>query len=104
MLIWPHSLAAVLVTSAGLGFALASIYPTTMSLSGQYFVSAGPQSMMVVLVGDYVIALVVLRLLARRRRVWQKKSRWLKAKSPTNFRRRNDLETLEQLASLLPDG
>ena len=96
MLIWPHSLAAVLVTSAGLGFALASIYPTTMSLSGQlmtlsgkvtglfaigstagamivpwvigqYFVSAGPQSMTVVLVVDCLVALVVLGLLARRR-------------------------------------
>jgi FHS family Na+ dependent glucose MFS transporter 1 len=96
MLFWPHSLAAVLVTSAGLGFALASIYPTTMSLSGQlmtlsgkvtglfaigstagamivpwvigqFFVSAGPQSMTVVLVVDSVVALVVLGLLARRR-------------------------------------
>jgi FHS family Na+ dependent glucose MFS transporter 1 len=96
MLFWPHSLAAVLITSAGLGFALASIYPTTMSLSGQlmtlsgkvtglfaigstagamivpwvigqFFVSAGPQSMTVVLVVDCVVALVVLGLLARRR-------------------------------------
>lgn len=95
MLFWPHSLAAVAITSAGLGFALASIYPTTMSLSGQlmtlsgrvtglfaigssagamlvpwvtgqYFESAGPQSMIVVLVVDMLLALVVLALLARR--------------------------------------
>jgi FHS family Na+ dependent glucose MFS transporter 1 len=96
MLIWPHSLAAVAITSAGLGFALASIYPTTMSLSGQlmtlsgkvtglfaigsstgamivpwvigqFFVSAGPQSMTVILLVDCAVALVVLALLARRR-------------------------------------
>ena len=95
MLFWPHSLAAVAITSAGLGFALASIYPTTMSLSGQlmtlsgkvtglfaigssagamivpwvtgqYFESAGPQSMTYVLVVDMLVALVVLALLARR--------------------------------------
>ncbi len=95
MLFWPRSLAAVAITSAGLGFALASIYPTTMSLSGQlmtlsgrvtglfaigssagamlvpwvtgqYFESAGPQSMTYVLVMDLLLALVVLALLARR--------------------------------------
>ena len=96
MLVWPSSLMAVIVTSAGLGFALASIYPTTMSLSGQmmtlsgkvtglfaignsagsmiipwvigqFFESAaGPQSMTVVLVVDMLIALGVLVLLARR--------------------------------------
>ena len=33
MAIWPRSPAAVIVTSAGLGFALASIYPTTMALA-----------------------------------------------------------------------
>jgi MFS transporter, FHS family, Na+ dependent glucose transporter 1 len=95
MLIWPHSLVAVAITSAGFGFALASIYPTTMSLSGQlmtlsgkvtglfaigstagamivpwvigqYFVSAGPQSLTVVLVLDCLVALGVLGLLARR--------------------------------------
>jgi fucose permease len=95
MLFWPRSLAAVAITSAGLGFALASIYPTTMSLSGQlmtlsgrvtglfaigssagamlvpwvtgqYFESSGPQSMTYVLVVDLLLALVVLALLARR--------------------------------------
>jgi len=95
MLFWPRSLSAVAITSAGLGFALASIYPTTMSLSGQlmtlsgrvtglfaigssagamlvpwvtgqYFESAGPQSMTYVLVVDLLLALVVLALLARR--------------------------------------
>jgi FHS family Na+ dependent glucose MFS transporter 1 len=95
MLIWPNSLAAVAITSAGLGFALASIYPTTMSLSGQlmtlsgrvtglfaigssagamlvplligqFFESAGPQSMTIILMVDCFLALVVLALLARR--------------------------------------
>jgi FHS family Na+ dependent glucose MFS transporter 1 len=95
MLLWPRSLAAVMVTSAGLGFALASIYPTTMSFSGelmtisgritglfsvgnsagsmiipwvigQFFESAGPQSMAVVLVLDMLLALGVLAILARR--------------------------------------
>ena len=41
MLLWPRSLAAVIVTSAGLGFALASIYPTTMAFSGQNMVLSG---------------------------------------------------------------
>ena len=96
MLIWPHSITAVLITSAGLGFALASIYPTTMSLSGQlmtlsgkvtglfaigssagamvvpwlvgqFFVISGPQAMTVILLVDCALALVVLALLARRR-------------------------------------
>ncbi len=100
MLIWPHSVAAVAITSAGLGFALASIYPTTMSFSGQlmtlsgrvtglfaigssagamlvplligqFFESAGPQSMTIILVVDCVLALVVLALLARRAAVPQ---------------------------------
>ncbi len=94
MLIWPKSLAAVMLTSAGLGFALASIYPTTMSLSGQimpisgkvtglfsignsvgsmlvpwiigqFFEQTGPQSMAVVLIVDMLLALVVLAALAR---------------------------------------
>jgi MFS family permease len=85
-----------LITSAGLGFALASIYPTTMSLSGQlmtlsgkvtgmfaigssagamlvpwlvgqFFVISGPQAMTVILLVDCALALVVLALLARRR-------------------------------------
>lgn len=94
MLIWPKSLTAVLITSAGLGFALASIYPTTMSLSGQimpisgkvtglfsignsvgsmlipwiigqFFERTGPQSMAIVLVIDMLLALAVLLALAR---------------------------------------
>ena len=96
MLFWPHSLAAVVVTCAGLGFAVASIYPTTMSMSGQlmtlsgkvtglfaigssagamvvpwvigqFFESAGPQSMTIILVINCLLALVVLAFLARRR-------------------------------------
>jgi fucose permease len=86
MLVWPRSLAAVMVTSAGLGFALASIYPTTMSLSGQlmtisgkvtglfsigqsagamlipwligqFFDTTGPQALAVVLLADMALAL-----------------------------------------------
>lgn len=97
MVIWPHSLTAIVITSAGLGFALASIYPTTMSLSGemmtisgkitglfsignsagsmlipwligQFFESAGPQSMAVILVLDMLLALGVLAVLARETR------------------------------------
>ncbi len=96
MLFWPHSIIAVLVTSAGLGFCLASIYPTTMSLSGQlmtisgrvtglfsigqsagamiipwligqFFESVGPQVLAVVLVGDMIFAVLVLALLNRYR-------------------------------------
>jgi MFS transporter, FHS family, Na+ dependent glucose transporter 1 len=92
--LWPRSPLAVLVTSAGFGFALASIYPTTMSLSGQlmtlsgrvtglfsignsagsmllpwiigqFFETAGPQSMAAVLLVDMLLALVVLAVLAR---------------------------------------
>jgi FHS family Na+ dependent glucose MFS transporter 1 len=94
MLLWPRSLTAVMVTSAGLGFALASIYPTTMSLAGQlmpisgrvtglfsignsagmmlvpwiigpFFEIAGPPSMTVILLVDLALALVVLAALAR---------------------------------------
>jgi FHS family Na+ dependent glucose MFS transporter 1 len=97
MLFWPHSIIAVLVTSAGLGFCLASIYPTTMSLSGQlmtisgritglfsigqsagamiipwiigqFFESVGPQVLTMVLVGDMVFAVLVLALLNRYRK------------------------------------
>ncbi len=97
MLLWPRSLAAVIVTSAGLGFALASIYPTTMAFSGQnmvlsgritglfsignsagamlvpwiigqFFESAGPPVMTTVLVVDMLLALAVLLVLARRTR------------------------------------
>ena len=89
LLFFPRSLAALIVTSAGLGFALASIYPTTMSLSGQlmvisgrvtglfsignslgamlipwligqFFDSAGPQSLSLVLIVDMILALGVL--------------------------------------------
>lgn len=95
MLLWPQSLAAVIVTSAGLGFALASIYPTTMAFSGQnmvlsgritglfsignsagamlvpwiigqFFESAGPPVMTTVLVVDMLLASAVLLVLARR--------------------------------------
>lgn len=93
--IWPHSMAAAIFTSAGFGFALASIYPTTMSLSGQlmtitgkvtglfsignsagsmiipwivgqFFELSGPQSMTGVLLVDMALALGVLAMLARR--------------------------------------
>lgn len=95
MLVWPRSLAAVVITSAGFGFALASIYPTTMTLSGQlmtmsgkvtglfsigqsfgamlipwligqFFESSGPQAMTVVLLVDMALALVVLAVLGSR--------------------------------------
>jgi len=95
MLLWPRSLAAVMITSAGLGFALASIYPATMSLAGelmtisgkvtglfsignsagsmlipwiigQFFEGTGPQSMAVILLIDMLFALGVLAALARR--------------------------------------
>lgn len=97
MLLWPGSLAAVIVTCAGLGFALASIYPTTMSFSGQimtlsgqvtglfsigtsllsmlipwiigqFFESIGPQSMTIVLIIDMLLALAALAILAQRTR------------------------------------
>ncbi len=95
MLLWPRSLVAVIITSAGLGFALASIYPTTMAFSGQNMVlsgkvtglfsignsagamlvpwiigqfieTAGPPVMTTVLIADMLLALVVLLVLARR--------------------------------------
>lgn len=95
MLLWPTSLTAVMITSAGLGFSLASIYPTTMSLSGEmmtlsgkvtglfaigssagqmlvpwiigwFFAFSGPRSMSVILLIDMLLALVVLVLLSRR--------------------------------------
>ena len=95
MLLWPRSLTAVMITSAGLGFSLASIYPTTMSLSGQmmtisgkvtglfaigssagsmlipwiigvFFAIIGPQSMATILLIDMLLALIVLVLLSRR--------------------------------------
>jgi FHS family glucose/mannose:H+ symporter-like MFS transporter len=93
LLFFPRSLAALIVTSAGLGFALASIYPTTMSLSGQLmvisgrvtglfsigqgigamlipwligqFFEIGPQSLPLVLIVDMILALVVLVVLDR---------------------------------------
>lgn len=92
---WPSSLVAAIITSAGLGLALASIYPTTMLLSGelmtlsgrvtglfsignsagsmiipwivgQFFERSGPQSMQGVLLADMLVALVILALLSRR--------------------------------------
>jgi len=95
ILLWPRSLLSVMITSAGLGFALASIYPTTMALSGQimtlsgkvtglfaignslgsmlvpwiigqFFESSGPQSMTFVLLIDLLLALGVLAALGRR--------------------------------------
>jgi MFS transporter, FHS family, Na+ dependent glucose transporter 1 len=98
LLAWPRSLTAVMAASAGLGFALASIYPTTMSLAGQimtisgrviglfsignsagmmllpwaigqFFERSGPNSLAVVLLIDMALALVVLAELARRIRL-----------------------------------
>lgn len=95
MILWPKSLAAVAITSAGFGFALASIYPTTMSFSGEImtisgkitglfsignsagsmlipwiigllFEHSGPESMAVVLLVDMLLALGVLVLLSRK--------------------------------------
>jgi MFS transporter, FHS family, Na+ dependent glucose transporter 1 len=97
LMAWPRSPVAVIVTSAGLGFALASIYPTTMSMAGnlmlisgrvtglfsignsvgsmivpwvvgQFFESAGPTVLTGVLVVDMLLALGVLAVLARYRR------------------------------------
>jgi MFS transporter, FHS family, Na+ dependent glucose transporter 1 len=94
MFFWPKSIIAVTITSVGLGFALASIYPTTMSLSGQimpisgritglfsignsagamlipwmigqFFETRGPQSLVAVLGIDMLLALVILLVLAR---------------------------------------
>jgi FHS family Na+ dependent glucose MFS transporter 1 len=94
-LLWPRSITAIIIAAAGLGFSLASIYPTTMSLAGQlmtvsgkvtglfsignsagsmivpwvvgqFFESAGPQSMILVLIVDVLLALGVLAMLARR--------------------------------------
>jgi MFS transporter, FHS family, Na+ dependent glucose transporter 1 len=93
MLIWPKSIVAVMITAAGLGFALASIYPTTMSMAGQmmtisgrvtglfsvgsstggmllpwivgqFFDLSGPTSMTLILVVDMLIGLAVLAVLA----------------------------------------
>lgn len=93
--LWPTSLAAVLIATAGLGFALASIYPTTMSLSGQmmtitgkvtgffslgnsagsmllpwvigqFFESIGPRVLPVFLLVDILLAFGVLAALSRR--------------------------------------
>jgi fucose permease len=41
MLVWPHSLPAVIFTSAALGLAFASIYPTAMALSGEIMALSG---------------------------------------------------------------
>jgi FHS family Na+ dependent glucose MFS transporter 1 len=41
MLFWPQSLPAVMFTTGSLGFFLASIYPTTMSMSGQLMAISG---------------------------------------------------------------
>jgi FHS family Na+ dependent glucose MFS transporter 1 len=94
LFLWPRSLPAVVIASAGLGFSLASIFPTTMSLSGrlmtlsgkitglfaignsagamlipwiagQFFESSGPRSLSVVLLIDMLVALVVLFVLSR---------------------------------------
>jgi FHS family Na+ dependent glucose MFS transporter 1 len=93
MFLWPQSLAAVIVTSAGFGFALASIYPTTMSLAGRLmpisgrvtglfsignsagmmlipwiigqFFEGAPQSMTAILLIDMAVALAVLFVLSR---------------------------------------
>jgi MFS transporter, FHS family, Na+ dependent glucose transporter 1 len=95
MLALPRSITAIAVCSAALGLALASIYPTTMALSGEImalsgkitgyfslgnsagtmlipwvigplFERFGPTSMTVVLMVDMLIALGVLWLLSRR--------------------------------------
>lgn len=95
MLIWPGSRTALIITTAGLGFFLASIYPTTMSMAGQMmaisgritgffsigssagmmaipwivgqlFETAGPQSLSIVLLLNLVIAFGVLIALALR--------------------------------------
>jgi MFS transporter, FHS family, Na+ dependent glucose transporter 1 len=100
MLAWPRSLPAVIFTSAALGLAFASIYPTTMALSGEImalsgritglfslgnsagtmlipwvigplFERFGPPSMTVVLLFDVLLALGVLWMLTHRMAVME---------------------------------
>jgi MFS transporter, FHS family, Na+ dependent glucose transporter 1 len=95
MLAWPRQLLAVMVTSATLGLAFATIYPTTMALAGEImalsgrvtgyfslgnsagtmlipwvigplFEMVGPGSMTAVLIADMFFALGVMWLLSRR--------------------------------------
>lgn len=92
MLIWPHSLVAVWAGTLGIGLAMASIFPTTISLAerrmtvtgqvtgwffvgasagamfwpwviGQLFESTGPRIMPLALFIDLVLALVILIIL-----------------------------------------
>lgn len=92
MLIWPHSLVAVWAGTLGIGVAMASIFPTTISLAerrmtvtgqvtgwffvgasaggmfwpwiiGQLFESTGPRIMPLALFIDLVLALVILIIL-----------------------------------------
>src|SRR5262249_48394405 len=87
-LIWPFSLTAITVASAGIGLSMASIYPTALNFAerrvritgevtgylilggsaggmilplviGRMFESVGPRVMMVAILADLVLALVV---------------------------------------------
>jgi FHS family Na+ dependent glucose MFS transporter 1 len=88
LLLWPHSLAATWLGSLGLGFAMASIFPTVLSLAGQemtltgqitgwflvgssaggmtlpwvmgqLFEASGPRSVMMVILVDVALAVAV---------------------------------------------
>ncbi len=92
LLFWPHSLTAVWLATIGMGLAMASIFPTTISLAerrmtitgrvtgwffvgisagsmsvpwlvGQFFESVGPQVLTLIIIVDLVIALGVFFVL-----------------------------------------
>lgn len=92
ILLWPHSPLALWAGTVGLGITIASVFPTALSFAGrrmkitgainswffigastggmilpwvigQLFVSLGPKSTMVVLLGDLLLALVVYKLM-----------------------------------------
>jgi MFS transporter, FHS family, Na+ dependent glucose transporter 1 len=95
LLLWPHSLIALWLGSCGVGLSMASIFPATLSLAqgrmritgqvtgwffvgasaggmflpwliGQFFESAGPRAMIVILLVDLTAAVGLLAVLAFR--------------------------------------
>jgi fucose permease len=95
MLIWTGPLSFTFIITAGLGFFIASIYPTTMSLAGQLmtinsritglfsigsslgmmiipwivgqlFDASGPQSLIIILIANAILAFAVLAVLGLR--------------------------------------
>lgn len=98
MLLWSNSLIAIWIGTFGLGFSMASIFPTTLSFSerrmtitgqvtgwffvgaslggmslpwliGQFFESIGPHTMMLIILIDLIMALVVFGVLLRLRNI-----------------------------------